>query len=67
MKKYVYLLTFLYGSMSFYIGWNHLVENGPDIFSMGMISCWPFSALFMTTIYLSDLEKKEKLKEGNNG
>ena len=60
MKKYIYLLTFLFGSMSFFVGWSHLMESGADIFSMGMISLWPFSALFMTSMYLSDLEKKEK-------
>jgi hypothetical protein len=61
MKKYTYIIGGFYSFITFMIGWGHFFDHGFEIFNIGFMAMTPIISIVLTTIYIRDIDKKERL------
>lgn len=68
MRKYVYLFVIIHSFLMFMIGWNHMQDNGLEIFNVGIMMFTPITGFVLGLDWISQMDKKleKELSIDNN-
>jgi len=52
MLKYIYPIGTVFSLLTFMVGWNHMLQNGPETFNVGFIAMTPITSFILVCVWL---------------